>query len=206
MRDNHPAAYDKGPDLSRIIGLSDGVFAFSITFLAVSISLPNIQSGAQLLEALLSMGPRILSYAISFLVIALLWTAHHRHFRFITRYDGTLIRLNLLFLMTVTFIPFLTTIISSYGDFQLAIVVYASSLTVTTLLFFAMWQYATVDRRLVDPDLDPRIVSYLSLRAVLPAFVFVVSIGISFLNPRLAEYSWALIALLRLLLVRFYAP
>jgi uncharacterized membrane protein len=43
---------------------------------------------------------------LSFLVIGLLWMAHHNQFSFIARVDGVMMWLNLLFLLMIGLIPF----------------------------------------------------------------------------------------------------
>jgi uncharacterized membrane protein len=65
---------------------------------------------------LLALEPKVLSYVISFLVVAVYWMAHHRVFRPIRGYDGTLLWLNFLFLMTISFLPFPTSLLGEYGS------------------------------------------------------------------------------------------
>ncbi|QIN83765.1 DUF1211 domain-containing protein [Rubrobacter tropicus] len=68
-------------ELSRIVNFSDGVFAIVITLLVLSIQVPEIPSAlvAQGLPSrLLALGPKVLSYVMSFLVVAVYWMAHHR--------------------------------------------------------------------------------------------------------------------------------
>jgi adenosylcobyric acid synthase len=82
-------AGDEG--IGRILALSDGVFAIAITLLIIAIAIPATTSDADLPKALLSLWPRYLAYALSFLVIARFWVTHHLAFRLINRYDATLV-------------------------------------------------------------------------------------------------------------------
>jgi Endosomal/lysosomal potassium channel TMEM175 len=95
------AAEDEG--IGRILALSDGVFAIAITLLIITIAIPATTSDAGLPKALLALWPRYLAYVLSFLVIARFWVTHHLAFRLIARYDATLVWLNLLLLMFVSF-------------------------------------------------------------------------------------------------------
>jgi hypothetical protein len=95
-----------GEGIGRILALSDGVFAIAITLLVIQIALPATAGAADLPSALLRLWPRYLAYALSFLVIARFWVSHHLAFRLITRYDSTLVWLNLVLLMFVAFLPF----------------------------------------------------------------------------------------------------
>jgi len=168
---------------------------------------PDIPQGlaaAELQGRVRDLAPSILSYVISFLVIGTFWVAHHRNFRYIKRYDGRLLWLNLLFLLGIAFLPFPTALLGRYGNTQFAVVFYATVLVVTGLLLVGLWLYATAGHRLVDPDLDPRFIRYNTVRGVSASAIFLLSIGLSFIGPQVAEYSWLLVALARPVLRRLY--
>jgi hypothetical protein len=52
---------------------------------------------------------------LSFLVIGLLWMAHHNQFSFIARVDGVMMWLNLLLLLMIGLIPFVTTVMCEHA-------------------------------------------------------------------------------------------
>jgi uncharacterized membrane protein len=83
---------------------------------------------------ILDLGPKFLSYVISFLVIAIYWQAHHRVFRPIRSYDRTLLWLNFLFLMAISFLPFPTSLLGEYSEEQLSVVIYAANAALASLL------------------------------------------------------------------------
>ena len=56
--------------------------------------------------------PDFLSFVITFLVIGFYWLAHHRMFDYIVRHDGRFQWINLVFLMSVAFLPFPTSVLS----------------------------------------------------------------------------------------------
>ncbi len=184
--------------LERLIFFSDAVFAIAITLLALDIRLPSLGEGLsneQLLQALLALWPKYLSYAISFLVIGTFWMSHHRKFRFIVRYDGSLLLLNLLLLMGIEFIPFPTSVLSEYGS-RTATIFYALVMTIVGLMNVAIWIYASYRNRLTESTLTPRRVRHEMLRSLTAPAVFLFSIALAFVNDDLAKYSWLLIALL----------
>ena len=105
--------------LERLIFFSDAVFAIAITLLALEIQLPvdaTSLTNQQLFVSLMSIWPKYLSFFISFMVIGNFWIAHHRRYRFITRYDTRLLLLNLLVLMSIAFIPFPTAVLSENSN------------------------------------------------------------------------------------------
>src|SRR5829696_905510 len=150
--DREPQA---GREFARIVNFSDGVFAIVITLLILTIRAPDIPdaSAAQELPSrLLALTPKFLSYIISFLVVATYWMAHHSAFELIRGYDRTLLWLNFLFLMTISFLPFPTSLLGEYAEQQLTVVIYAATAAIASLLLVSISWYATSGHRLVAPD------------------------------------------------------
>jgi uncharacterized membrane protein len=117
--------------LERLIFFSDAVFAIAITLLALEIRLPaggESLNDTQLFAQLIGMWHRYLAFFISFSVIGVFWISHHRKFRFIERYDRSLLMLNLLLLMMIAFIPFPSSIISENPN-RTATIFYAVTMT-----------------------------------------------------------------------------
>lgn len=217
-------------ELGRAIYFSDAVFAIAITLLVLDIRLPAVseeQLKTELPSLVLGLAPQILSFVISFLVIGFYWLAHHRMFQYINQYDGRLLWINLLFLMSVAFLPFPTSVFSRAsttldfdaasstvelllivgdggGSTQFAVAFYAGSAAVTGLLLSWMWRYAASGHRLVDEDLTPRMTAFFLLRVLAPSLIFVLSIGISLVSADAAAFSWLLIPVALLLLNRIY--
>ncbi|WP_231184301.1 TMEM175 family protein [Haladaptatus sp. DYF46] len=176
--------------MNRLMGFSDGVFAIAITLLILNIEVPK-PTGAAALSQIVDEWPDILSYVISFLVIGNYWIVHHDIFGDVERYNQKLLWLNIIYLMFIAFIPFSTSLI---GDFPggVPVMVYAGTLTLTSIVLAVLWRYAWGSDLLdgtVDRD-DMREVTYDILT---PATVFAVSILIALVNARWATYSWFLL-------------
>ena len=196
---------EAGKDRDRIVNFSDGVFAIAITILILDINVPEGLSSAEVSARVLGLWPEYLGYVISFLVLAIYWQAHHRVFRPIKRYDGTLVWLNFLFLMAICFLPFPTSLLGKYGGEQVSVVVYAADAAVASLLLGAVSWYATSEHRLVTPDLDDEEERIRRLQGLAVPVVFLASIGISFLSPMAAMYSWLLLAVTDPLIRRLWS-
>jgi TMEM175 potassium channel family protein len=65
----------------RLSALSDGVFAVLITVLILELRPPELPT----FKALLLLWPRWLSYAVSYVFIAIVWSNHHHLMRYATR-------------------------------------------------------------------------------------------------------------------------
>jgi uncharacterized membrane protein len=194
-----------GRELDRIVFFSDAVFAIAITILVLDIRVPDGLSASALAAQVLALGPNYLSYAISFLVLAVYWQAHHRVFRPIRRYDGTLVWLNFLFLMAVAFLPFPTSLLGEYGGQQISVAVYAANAAAASLLLSAISWYAIRDHRLVAEDFDEEEAKLRWLQGLAVPVVFLASIGVSFFSPMAAMYSWLLLAVTDTIIRRLWS-
>jgi uncharacterized membrane protein len=186
---------EKGYGLGRLINFSDAVIAIAITLLVLEIRLPEITRGLDgptITGEVLSIWPKYLGYLVSFWVIGLYWMAHHRIFRLIDSYDRRLLTLNLAFLCTVAFMPFPTSVLFDYAGVFIVVLLYAGTLTLTGLSLVAIWLYATKEHRLVDPQLDERMIHNQTRSLLVGPGVFLLSIIVAIFNPDLAMYAWLL--------------
>jgi uncharacterized membrane protein len=184
---------EAGRELDRIVFFSDAVFAIAITILVLDIRVPDGLSPAELPAEVLGLWPKYLGYAISFLVLAVYWQAHHRVFKPIRGYDGTLVWLNFFFLMAIAFLPFPTSLLGEYGGQRISVAVYGANAAAASLLLSAISWYAIKGHRLVAHDLDEEQGRLRWLQGLAVAAVFLASIGVSFFSPTAAMYSWLLL-------------
>lgn len=201
-----PETHEAGPDLERVIVFSDGLFAIAITLLTLEIKIPEGISPADLPQAISSLGPKILVFVISYLVVGVYWVGHHRSMRLLRRYNYRFVWLNLLFLMFIAFNPVATNLLGNYGDQPAAVRFYAVTITLTGLAQFALWQYMVSNYRLIDVGLSQRFIQYKSLRLLVGPFVFLLAVPLASVNTTLAEFSWLLIVPLMFILNRIYGP
>jgi uncharacterized membrane protein len=89
----------------RLSAFSDGVFAVIITILALDLKPPQAFD----FESLASLWPTAVSYAVSYLFIAIVWVNHHHLLQYADIASGRLIWANFSHLFSVSLIPFSTT-------------------------------------------------------------------------------------------------
>src|SRR5688572_14837520 len=97
--------------LERISLFSDAVFAIVITLMMIEIKAPHLAHGISFGDAfieLLKLFPIIIGTVLSFFLIGMFWTKHHKLMKYVTGYTPKLIWLNIGFLLRVAFIPFST--------------------------------------------------------------------------------------------------
>ena len=88
----------------RLSAFSDAVFAVLITVLVLDLRPPELPT----FKALLLLWPTWLSYAVSYLFIAIVWTNHHHFMRYATEATPRLVWLNFAHLFSVSLLPLST--------------------------------------------------------------------------------------------------
>ena len=140
------------PGTARFETFSDGVFAIAATLLVLEFS---ATPGNDLGNELLHLWPSYLAYVTSFVTIGIIWMNHHHTVSLLGRADRTLLFINILLLLTISFLPFPTKLVGDYlrdaGE-QAAALTYAGTLVVMAILHQAWWQYARRNRRLIADE------------------------------------------------------
>lgn len=88
----------------RLTAFSDGVFAVLITVLVLELRPPELPT----LRALLALWPTWLSYATSYLFIAIVWTNHHYLMRYAHESTPRLLWFNFAHLFSISLLPIST--------------------------------------------------------------------------------------------------
>jgi uncharacterized membrane protein len=190
-----------------IISFGDAIFAFAITLMTLSIDIPNLPTNlteSQLISTLYDMYPKVESYIISFAVIAIFWISYHQVFNFITKSHISVVYLNLLFLLLITFLSITTSLVIEYPSYQISYVIYCVVVIMTSFLLALIWWYATKNYRLVDKDIHPLLVRGMMANLLLVPVVFAISILVSFFDLDIAQYFWLIIVPLTIAVRRKY--
>lgn len=88
----------------RLSAFSDGVFVVLITVLVLELRPPEIPT----FKALLELWPTWLSYAVSYLFIAIVWVNHHYLMRYATEANSRLLWFNFAHLFSMSLLPLST--------------------------------------------------------------------------------------------------
>jgi len=143
-------------ETGRIEAFSDGVFAIAITLLILDVKVPASVGPGNLGGVLLEEWPMFLAFLTSFFTIGVMWMNHHRLFTIIGAADDTLIALNLLLLLGITWIPFPTALLATHlrstGNDRVAALIYSATFFAMSILFQILWQYATRTRGIIPPE------------------------------------------------------
>ena len=180
---------------------SDGVFAIAITLLILEISVPA-GSHENLVGALVDLWPSYLAYLVSFSTIGAVWFAHTVITEYLDHADSVFVRLNLLLLLVVSFLPFPTKLLAEFiheaGPERIAATVYGINLLLSMIMISVTWRYA-VRAHLVRPDLADEDVKTLTKRLTPTLGVYVAMILVGLVQPVVAVFGYLALALFILL-------
>ncbi len=183
------------PQVNRLLQLSDGVIAIALTLLVLQLRLPtpgqlhDPDSATQLADQLGKGSAELISYGISFYVIAQFWLVHRRVFRLAGDHEDGLEWWNFAFLFTITAMPFTSALLGSFVANPLAVDIFAANLLIASLATQAI--ILTGRRRGLVSAAKARAARLSS--AGVPV-VMGVSIGLSWWSTSAAMYFWILLA------------
>jgi uncharacterized membrane protein len=174
-----------GMNKARVESFSDGVFAFAITLLVLSIPIPDIKSADDqlLTTALLRAIPQLIPYVTSFATIGIIWLNHHSMFHEVEKVEHTTLTLNLLLLLVVAFIPYPTGVIGRYGALRSAVVLYGATFTAAGLAFTALWFDILRNRLSREREDDARIRST-TIRNLIGPVIYPLATALAFIAPK----------------------
>ena len=181
-----------GPHLtkSRLEALTDGIFAFAMTLLVISLSVPDkttlVLSNAYALQVLINLYFGFVHYALAFLILGAFWLSQHMQFHSVRTPDKIFTWINLLTLMFVALLPFSSSFSGAFSGVPVGAMVFELNLLFIGMGMSLQWWYATDGNRLTESTLTPAYIRKIRFRnLVVPA---VSLIGILF---ALAGNTWS---------------
>ncbi|MGO2746443.1 TMEM175 family protein [Microbacterium sp.] len=184
---------------SRGVSLYDSIYGFAMTLLIANVDPPPV-SAWQSLESLLAsgVGTQLLGFALSFIVIAVVWRANVRLTRRLSGTDGPVTALNLLAAALVILIAFTTQGISDpvATEFALPTALYAVNIAAVSLTQTITYQVARA-RGLEDPQRPDAQNRIETLAALITPVVFLASVPVAlFIDANTAKLTWLILIVL----------
>lgn len=179
----------------RVATLADGVFAIVLTLLVIELKAPEGNTSEQLMHALLELGPKFFSFALTFCVISIFWFGHHMEFHYIKRSDRMHLWLNLLFMMAISFLPFSASLLGNNLLLPLANAFYGVHLAILGFIRYWHWRYATDNHRLVDKDMSEDLINEVNGTFLWVPCGYLVAAAVSFISVYASLVFYAALAL-----------
>ena len=131
------------PSNRRIENFSDGVFAIAVTITVLGIRIPDALAFGNDPQALREFGGLLAIYALSFLVILILWGSHHYLVFTLPQADRSTIWLNNHVLFWITLIPIVARFFGLHPTSPRAAAAYAFVIMMCTLAFTMLRRHAS---------------------------------------------------------------
>jgi len=184
-------------DTSRTEAFSDGVFAIAITLLVLDLSVPSQELG-HLTHGILHQWPAYLAYVTSFVTIGGLWLTHHGIFRRLRFVDSRVMRVNLLLLLFVSFLPYPTRLLAEAihdsGAERTAVIFYGLTLTVVSFTVSGLWRAALADRALLKPGVDDAEIKAITRSSAPNVALHLGATALAIPAPRVAAFVYLAVA------------
>lgn len=192
---------------NRIEALVDGIFAVAMTILVLELHVPELGEAVSedhLLSALIALAPKVLSFISGFVILGTLWIGHRYQFHYIRASNRAILWINLVFLLAISFLPFVVALVGMYGAMRITCVVYGAALVFAMGSLLVQWLYATNPARgLVKRDLPREVFLGLRNRVLMGMIGYGGGLVVAVVVPRVSLVIYATTPLLYLLPARF---
>ncbi len=163
----------------RLNAFSDGVFAIIITIMVLELKKPEEPT----FEALFHLWPTWISYAVSYLFIAIVWVNHHYLLKYARAASFRLIWGNFAHLFSVSLIPILTVWIAESKLAPVPVALYAAVFLLVNITYLVLaWECLGVRK---DDATSVRIRKLLHIRSFFTISLFFLAMVVSFWFPYL---------------------
>jgi uncharacterized membrane protein len=190
-----------GRDTDRLEAFTDAIIAIAITLLVLDIRVPSREvneSNQALWHALGDIWPNYFGYALSFIVLGIMWVNHHHIFQYIARTNHAFLIINVFFLLCVSFLPFPTALVAEYIGHEgegTATIVYTGWFLVTAMFYNLIWRYPQ-RTGLIDDAADPNAIAAINRVFNLGPPSYLLAFIVAFISPTAALVIMTILAIL----------
>jgi uncharacterized membrane protein len=117
---------------SRLEAFSDGVIAIIVTIMVLELRAPAQPTW----PALARVAPTFVSYALSFLIVAIMWVNHHHMIHLVHKVTARLLWSNINLLFWMSLVPFVTDFLGKNFRTPMAVALYGLDLSLCSVAFY----------------------------------------------------------------------
>ena len=175
---------------NRLEAFSDGVLAIVITIMVLELKAPERLTVEELLHAL----PVLMSYLLSFVMVAIVWVNHHHVFQLVEHVDARVLWLNNHLLLWVSLTPFVTSVVGQNSDAPLAAALYGG------VMFGSASAFALLRHAIAAHSGDAAHVAPLHrkahIRNAIGVLAYLASMPLAYWSPKLSYAIFVAVALM----------
>ena len=134
-----------GASVHRLTSISDGIFAVGMTLLVLGLAVPavaSVKTDQDLLRQLGDLTPAIVTYFMSFLTLGIFWVGQQTQLTEVKRANRAYTWIHLVFLLSVTLVPFTTQLLARFHWSRVALIVYWLNIVVMGTVLLIGAEYA----------------------------------------------------------------
>jgi uncharacterized membrane protein len=195
--DEAPAAEARSDSPHRLFALADGVFAISMTLLALDVrigdAVPETEAGFA--SAAHDFYRHFGIFLLAFLITGRFWLVNHTIMSWLHAVEAGVLRRTVTFLAGICSLPIAATLLFRFDSAPKAVAFASLLLTATSLLSARLWWYLSDPARGLS-DVDPKQRRRTMLNSLFTAGVFVLAVPLAYLLPDPAKASLIWLALL----------
>jgi uncharacterized membrane protein len=173
-------------DTKRLETLVDGIFAIAMTLLVLGLAVPVIHApitNGSVQTAIYNLIPNFISLVVSFVLLAIFWKIHHRIFKQINKMNGTLLWINVIWLLFIVLVPFSASLTGDYGQFVISNVIFNINMLGIATLLYLNWHYADY-KNFIHEKLSDTEISFTKKINLAFILVAIAAIGLSYVIPQ----------------------
>ena len=139
----------------RFLLFTDAVMAIAVTLLilpVVDTALDLESRDRAVMDLLGDLKGELFGFFLGFAVIMMMWMAHQQVFSNVDRPNVWLVRLNVVWLLTITLLPFTTALIADHGDEQATVLLYVGNIALGVFSLGAVTLVKSRSPHLLLPD------------------------------------------------------
>jgi uncharacterized membrane protein len=174
---------------ARLETFSDGVVAIIITIMVLELKVPEGADWA----AFRTLMPSLLTYALSFIYLGIYWVNHHHMLVMANRVDGRILWANLHLLFWLSLVPAGTEWLGENHDAPLPTAAYGFVLLMPAIAYFIL-QSTIIAKEGRGSALAAAVGR--DVKGKISPLLYLLGIGLSFVQPWLADAVYVLVALM----------
>jgi TMEM175 potassium channel family protein len=173
----------------RLTAFSDGVIAIIITIMVLELKVPHGADWA----ALAGLAPNLLSYAMSFVYLAIYWNNHHHLLHTVTRVDGLILWANSNLLFWLSLVPAATAWMGENFLSSVPTAVYGAVLLLPAIAYYLL-QKAIIHKQGRESVLATALGS--DIKGKISQVLYIAGIAAAFVVPWLSVALYVLVAVM----------
>ena len=173
----------------RLEAFSDGVLAIIITIMVLELKVPHGEDLASLVPLI----PKLLSYVLSFVYLAIYWNNHHHMLHVTHKVTGPILWANMHLLFWLSLVPFATGWMGENRFAPVPTAIYGVPLLMAGIAYWILTQ-TILNAEGADSVLARAVKA--DFKGKGSVLLYVAALGLAFVNPVIARAIYVLVALI----------